>query len=161
MLKGACFQAWVWSLMVEGVNWLPDLRSPPLHIILKYVQLGIVAYAFNPSIRGFLWEASLVFAVSSRTVRATQRNLSRKEEEKEEDKEERKVEESCRGIMSLRQAQASGWHLFENKNKIPQSKPLPSVATCSSCVALESDWTQMEHKQACQSTIIPLSLSPG
>jgi hypothetical protein len=46
--------------------------------------------------------------VSSRTVRATQRNLSRKEEEKEEDKEERKVEESCRGIMSLRQAQASG-----------------------------------------------------
>jgi hypothetical protein len=48
-------------------------------IVKKFLKLGMVAHAFNPSTRGrgrriSEFEASLVYRVSSRTARATQRN---------------------------------------------------------------------------------------
>jgi hypothetical protein len=47
------------------------------------LELGVVAHAFNPSTReaeagGFLFKASLVYKVSSRTARAIQKNPASK-----------------------------------------------------------------------------------
>jgi hypothetical protein len=62
----------------------------------KKKKLGVVAHAFNPSRGRGRWisefEASLVYKVSSRTARATQRNRVSRKKKKKKGKKKEKLE---------------------------------------------------------------------
>ena len=63
---------------------------------LQEKSWAVVVHAFNPSTweaeaSGFEFEASLVYRVSSRTARATQRNCLEKKRERKRERERKKL----------------------------------------------------------------------
>jgi hypothetical protein len=81
----------------QFVLWFCLFYRLCLFVLIKKTCLAVVALAFNPSRQISEFEASLVYRMSSRTARATQRNpvLKKTKGKEKEKKKEKKKKTFC------------------------------------------------------------------